>query len=288
MGFLIFGIVEISLIYCYNLVKIQLDRVGIYMDNIDKVRAKISMYDDEIIKILSKRMDCIDEIMEYKKEKGMPILQPEYEGKKEIALCKKLKDNKYQDEIMNIFRYVVKNAKKYQAKNLFPYNIMLIGFMGSGKSTIAKYLSHILEMQDLETDEFIVKREDMTINEIFQRKGEEYFRRCENNALRELETRQGIIISCGGGMPMKDENVELMKKNGKIVLLTASPETIYERVKYSNERPLLNGNMNVEYIKDLMEKRKDRYESIADIVVDTNNKPIHVIAEEVVSKLTTL
>ena len=258
------------------------------MDNIDKVRAKISMYDDEIIKILSKRMDCIDEIMEYKKEKGMPILQPEYEGKKEIALCKKLKDNKYQDEIMNIFRYVVKNAKKYQAKNLFPYNIMLIGFMGSGKSTIAKYLSHILEMQDLETDEFIVKREDMTINEIFQRKGEEYFRRCENNALRELETRQGIIISCGGGMPMKDENVELMKKNGKIVLLTASAETIYERVKYSNERPLLNGNMNVEYIKDLMEKRKDRYESIADIVVDTNNKPIHVIAEEVVSKLTTL
>ena len=258
------------------------------MDNIEKVRAKISMYDDEIIKILSKRMDCIDEIMEYKKEKGMPILQPEYEGKKEIALCKKLKDNKYQDEIMNIFRYVVKNAKKYQAKNLFPYNIMLIGFMGSGKSTIAKYLSHILEMQDLETDEFIVKREDMTINEIFQRKGEEYFRRCENNALRELETRQGIIISCGGGMPMKDENVELMKKNGKIVLLTASPETIYERVKYSNERPLLNGNMNVEYIKDLMEQRKDRYESIADIVVDTNNKPIHVIAEEVVSKLTTL
>ena len=119
------------------------------MDNIEKVRAKISMYDDEIIKILSKRMDCIDEIMEYKKEKGMPILQPEYEGKKEIALCKKLKDNKYQDEIMNIFRYVVKNAKKYQAKNLFPYNIMLIGFMGSGKSTIAKYLSHILEMQDL-------------------------------------------------------------------------------------------------------------------------------------------
>ena len=251
------------------------------MDNIEKVRAKISMYDDEIIKILSKRMDCIDEIMQYKKEKGLPILQPEYEGKKEIALCKKLKDNKYQDEIMNIFRYVVKNAKKYQAKNLFPYNIMLIGFMGSGKSTIAKYLSHILEMQDLETDEFIVKREDMTINEIFQRKGEEYFRRCENNALRELETRQGIIISCGGGMPMKDENVELMKKNGKIVLLTASPETIYERVKYSNERPLLNGNMNVEYIKDLMEKRKDRYESIADIVVDTNNKPIHVIAEEV-------
>ena len=121
---------------------------------------------------------------------------------------------------MNIFRYVVKNAKKYQAKNLFPYNIMLIGFMGSGKSTIAKYLSHILEMQDLETDEFIVKREDMTINEIFQRKGEEYFRRCENNALRELETRQGIIISCGGGMPFFLEYFGLFVC-GTILLLPA-------------------------------------------------------------------
>ena len=258
------------------------------MDNIEKVRAKISMYDDEIIKILSKRMDCIDEIMQYKKEKGLPILQPEYEGKKEVALCKKLKDNKYEDEIMNVFRYVVKNAKKYQAKNLFPCNIMLIGFMGCGKSTIAKYLSHILEMEDLETDDFIVKREDMTINEIFQRKGEEYFRKCESNALKELETRQGIIISCGGGMPMRDENVELMKKNGKIVLLTASPETVYDRVKYSNQRPLLNGNMNVEYISDLMEKRRSRYESVADIVVNTDQKPIHAIAEEVVSKLANL
>lgn len=258
------------------------------MNNIEKVRAKISKYDDEIIKILSQRMDCIDEIIEYKKENGMPILQPEYEGKKEIALCKKLKDNKYQDEIMNVFRYVVKNAKKYQAKNLFPYNIMLIGFMGCGKSTIANYLSHILEMEDLETDEFIVKREDMTINEIFQRKGEDYFRNCETNALKELQTRQGIIISCGGGMPMREQNVDLMKQNGKIVLLTASPETVYNRVKYSNQRPLLNGNMNVEYISELMAKRQDKYEAIADIVVNTDDKPIHVIAEEVVSKLATL
>ena len=143
-------------------------------------------------------------------------------------------------------------------------------------------------MEDLETDEFIVKREDMTINEIFQRKGEDYFRNCETNALKELQTRQGIIISCGGGMPMREENVELMKQNGKIVLLTASPETVYNRVKYSNQRPLLNGNMNVEYISDFMAKRQGKYEAIADIVVNTDDKPIHVIAEEVVSKLATL
>lgn len=255
------------------------------MNSIEKIRAKISACDDELIKVLSKRMDCIDEITQYKKENGMPILQPEYEGRKEIALCKKLKDTKYEDEILNVFRYIVRNGKKYQAKNLFPYNIMLIGFMGCGKSTIASYLGHILEMEDLETDDFIENREDMTINEIFQRRGEEYFRACETKTLKELQNREGIIISCGGGMPMRDENVELMKKSGKIVLLTASPETIYERVRYSNQRPLLNGNMDVEYIKGLMEKRQERYESIADVVVNTDDKPIHVIAEEVVSKL---
>lgn len=258
------------------------------MENIEKIRAKISACDDEIIKILSKRMDCIDEIMEYKKETGMPILQPEYEGKKEIALFKKLKDNKYEDEIVNIFRYIVKNSKKYQAKNLFPYNITLIGFMGCGKSTIGKYLSHILEMEYLETDDFIEKREDMTINEIFQRRGEEYFRECETKVLRELQDKKGIIISCGGGIPLRKENVDLMKKNSKVILLKANAETTYDRVRYSNQRPLLNGNMNIEYIKDLMEKRFEKYEGIADIEIDTDNKPIHLIAEEVVSKLAKL
>lgn len=79
-----------------------------------------------------------------------------------------------------------------------------------------------------------------------------------------------------------------MKKNGRVVLLTASPETIYDRVKDSNERPILNGNKNVEFIADLMEKRKEKYEAAADVVIQTDNKSVLDICEELIAKLTEL
>ena len=87
---------------------------------------------------------------------------------------------------------------------------------------------------------------------------------------------------------MREENVVEMKKNGRVVLLTASPETVYERVKDSNDRPLLNGNNNVEFIAELMEKRREKYEAAADIVIQTDNKTILEICEELISKLTEL
>ena len=86
-------------------------------------------------------------------------------------------------------------------------------------------------------------------------------------------------------MALRDINVEYMKQSGKVVLLTASPETIFERVRYSNERPILNGNMNVEFISDLMKKREPKYLDASDIIVSTDNKTINEICEEIVSKL---
>ena len=85
---------------------------------------------------------------------------------------------------------------------------------------------------------------------------------------------------------MRDENAKVMKESGKIVLLTASPQTIYNRVKNSTDRPILNGNMNIEYIEGLMNKRKDRYFSVADIVIETDNKDVNEICEEIIKKLT--
>ena len=94
--------------------------------------------------------------------------------------------------------------------------------------------------------------------------------------------------SCGGGVVMREENADHMKKNGRVVLLTAKPETIYERVKDSDERPILNGNMNVEYISGLMEKRKERYEAVADVTVATDGKNVTQICEEIIAKLIAL
>ena len=125
----------------------------------------------------------------------------------------------------------------------------------------------------------------MSIPDIFAAYGEEYFRNLETELLRELQSGQNCVISCGGGVVLRSENVAEMKKNGRVVLLTASPETIYERVKDSDDRPILEGNKNVDFIAELMEKRREKYEAAADIVVRTDDKTVLQICEELISKL---
>lgn len=162
-------------------------------------------------------------------------------------------------------------------------NIFLIGFMGAGKSTVAAELERQLHIPHAEMDALIVEREGMAISDIFAEKGETYFRDVETALLKDLTEKKGIIISCGGGAVMRDENAALMKQCGKIVLLTATPETIYERVKDSTDRPILNGNMNVDYIRELMEKRKDRYLAVADVIVATDQKSAEEITREILA-----
>lgn len=168
----------------------------------------------------------------------------------------------------------------------FDYNIFLIGFMGAGKSTIAGALGKQLDMERIEMDEMIVENQGMPITEIFAKYGEPYFRDLETNTVIELQKRSRTIVSCGGGAVMREENARHMKENGRIVLLTATPETIYERVKDSTDRPILNNNMNVEYIRELMEKRRARYESVADIIIATDGKTAAQICQDIISGLT--
>ncbi|MCI8639592.1 MAG: shikimate kinase [Coprococcus sp.] len=165
------------------------------------------------------------------------------------------------------------------------YNIFLIGFMGAGKSSVSGCLSREYGMDAVEMDEVIAKREGMGIPEIFEKRGEEYFRRLETELLIEIQSRNNAVVSCGGGAAMREQNVAEMKKNGKVVLLTACPETILNRVKDSDERPLLNGHKDVKYISGLMEARRERYEAAADIVVDTEGKSVSQICGELLEKL---
>lgn len=164
-------------------------------------------------------------------------------------------------------------------------NILLIGFMGTGKTTVSRQLKRVTNMPEIDMDAYIVKKEGRPISEIFEKDGEEYFRKVETQCLIEILEKKGVIVSCGGGVVVKDENVSYMKDKGVIVLLTATPETVFDRVKDSNDRPILNGNMSVEYIATLMEKRRERYLSVADIIIETDNKEVEQIANEIISKV---
>ena len=137
-------------------------------------------------------------------------------------------------------------------------NIFLIGFMGTGKTTIANALNSKYSVEILDMDAQIEKDENMAIPDIFATKGEDFFRNLETNLIRKLQTMDNVVVSCGGGAVLRDKNVVEMKKSGKIILLKATPETILERVKHSHNRPLLEGNKNVSYIRRIKKKRKFR------------------------------
>ena len=174
---------------------------------------------------------------------------------------------------------------KEQADAVRSRNIALIGFMGAGKTTISRALHDALGLTEAETDAAIVAREGMPITQIFAEKGEPYFRAAETQVIRSLQEERGLVISCGGGVAMRRENVDALRAGSRIVLLTAEPETILERVKDSTDRPLLNGHMNVEYIAQLMEVRRPKYEAAADITVATDGKSAQAIAEEIIQRI---
>ncbi len=164
-------------------------------------------------------------------------------------------------------------------------NIFLIGFMGTGKSTIANSLKRKYDMQVLDMDFEIEKNQGKAISEIFAEEGEEYFRDLETQLVLDLQKRDNVVVSCGGGAVLREKNVQEMRKSGKIILLQATPETILERVKNSHNRPLLEGNKNIDFIKELMSKREDKYNSAADIVVSVDARAVEDIADEVYTKV---
>lgn len=256
------------------------------MNDLEMYREQLALCDDKIIDALAERNRIVEKIMAYKEEYGMPILQPRQEEKQQRRLEEKLDGNRYKEEIRDVFGCIQKNSKKIQARKLFDYNIFLIGFMGAGKSTISDYLSTMFAMRIVEMDQIIAEREQMSIPDIFETYGEEYFRNRETELLIELQEEKSVVISCGGGVAMREQNVEEMKKNGRVVLLTASPEVIYDRVKDTNDRPVLEGRKNVRGISELMEQRRGKYEAAADIIIKTDNKNVLQICEELVQKLT--
>mgnify|MGYP002709189055 CR=1 FL=1 len=164
-------------------------------------------------------------------------------------------------------------------------SLFLIGFMGTGKSTIAAELAKHLGLEVLEMDETIEKQEGMSIPDIFSTYGEAYFRKLETDLLKETGNIGNRIVSCGGGAAARAENVAEMKKSGVILLLTAAPETILTRIEDNDDRPLLRGRKNTADIAALIASRKPAYDAAADYTISTDNKSVADITQEILNLL---
>lgn len=161
-------------------------------------------------------------------------------------------------------------------------HVILIGFMGCGKSTVGYRLSYKLKKCLIDTDQLIEQREGISISDMFARHGEAYFRRKETECISSLSKELGSrIVSLGGGTPMREENRGIIQSLGTVVYLKASADTIYSRVKHDTRRPLLQCENPKSRIEELLAQRAPVYEQIADIVVEVDGKQIKQVVQEV-------
>ena len=164
-------------------------------------------------------------------------------------------------------------------------NVFLIGFMGSGKSTVAAMLQNEYGMRLVEMDQVLAEQEQMSISAIFEKHGEMYFRDQETQLLNRIQKEDNQVVSCGGGVILREKNVEIMKQSGVVVFLSALPETILERVKDNEDRPLLKGKKDVESISKMLNERLPKYEKAADITIQTDGKEVKEICLTILEKV---
>lgn len=160
--------------------------------------------------------------------------------------------------------------------------IVLMGFMGAGKTTVGKCLANRLSCEFIDTDEQIEKEQGKKISDIFARDGEQAFRDMETKLLRQLqEEKKEFVLSIGGGMPVREENRELLRKIGRVIYLKTSKAEIIRRVSGDKNRPLLQGGALEEKVTSLMNAREDIYLETSHETVITDKKKINSIVEEI-------
>ncbi|WP_022852230.1 shikimate kinase [Limisalsivibrio acetivorans] len=160
-------------------------------------------------------------------------------------------------------------------------NIYLIGFMGTGKSTVGRILAEKLDMEFCDTDSMIEMKTGKTVEEIFEDESEEVFRNIESEVLTEITSRKNLVVSTGGGIVVTRGNMDMMRKEGLLVSLLASADVIFERTKNDKCRPLLNVEDPLDQIKKMLFDRAHFYID-TDFLVDTTDTPPEEAAEQIV------
>src|SRR5258706_701747 len=163
-------------------------------------------------------------------------------------------------------------------------NIVLTGFMGTGKSVVGRHLATELHVPFVDVDQAITKKAGKPIKEIFAAEGESAFRKFENDVITELAAQDKTVIATGGGALLNDKNREALQKNGILICLTARIGTLLERLKDDLTRPLLSGENLEQKVERLMTERQSVY-NLCPIQVDTEGKTIAEVADEIIQKV---
>ncbi len=163
-------------------------------------------------------------------------------------------------------------------------NIIITGFMGTGKSIVAEELARKLRMEFIDMDQIIEERQGLTISDIFERHGENYFREQENKLVKELSRKENMVIATGGGTLISSDNNRTLSQKGKIICLYADSQTIYNRVKRKNDRPLLNGENILDKINHLLKERKKIYDNVK-WKIDTTNFTTQEVVDKIINLL---
>jgi len=165
-------------------------------------------------------------------------------------------------------------------------NVVLIGYRGTGKSTVGKIVATRLSRTLVSTDSESMKRAGQNIPEIVAQHGWDYFRDLESQVCQELAGRDGLVIDTGGGAILRSQNVETLKRTGILFWLTASVDTITKRIGRDTQRPSLTGTKSfVDEIQDVLRERTPTYEAAADHVIATDGRSIVQIADEILARL---
>lgn len=163
-------------------------------------------------------------------------------------------------------------------------NIVLTGFISTGKSSVASIIGKRLGREVVEVDDMIVEAAGKSRREIFDEGGEALFRDIESAQIARAAEMDNVVISCGGGAVLRRENVDRLRSNGVIILLTASPETVVMRTRHQ-KRTIMSNFSDVDAVRGMMAKREPHYRYAADITVDTDDKTVEMIADDVIYQI---
>ena len=163
-------------------------------------------------------------------------------------------------------------------------NLVLIGYRGTGKSTVGKILAERLGRELVSTDAEVFRRARLSIPDIVQRFGWDHFRDLESEVCRDLAGKDGLIIDCGGGAILRQQNVDCLKKNGVLIWLTATVRTIADRIGRDTQRPSLTGTKSfTEEVEEVLRERQPKYKAAANHMIETDGRSVTEVAEAILT-----